>query len=191
MISQGKIDEKSTENRPKIDPGAILKRSEGSGAVRGRRGTWPRASQTHPSRSKSDLGTLWAAQDCHQECPGSGRRASRRRPDDSRTHPKLVLNVNPCANTSHDECLSFLAPRARALMWQKHSSCRCFVRFGRGEHRTGTRSETSQKTIIFDHQNRAWDRPSHPKSSPSAHVRAEKRSMSARSQAIFSRERLA
>ena len=61
----------------------------------------------------------------------------------------------------------------------------CFVRVG-GSHESGrTSGDEARKSMLFGLQNRRRGRPGDPKSSASALGRAKKRSMSARSIAIF------
>ena len=61
----------------------------------------------------------------------------------------------------------------------------CFVRVG-GSHESGrTSGDEARKSTLFGLQNRRRGRPGDPKSSASALGRAKKRSMSARSIAIF------
>ena len=66
-----------------------------------------------------------------------------------------------------------------------HAPTQCFIRVGRS-HESGRMSgDEARKSMLFGLQNRRRGRPGDPKSSASALGRAKKRSMSARSIAIF------
>ena len=79
----------------------------------------------------------------------------------------------------------FFGFSGKTVIFKTRAPTQCFVRVG-GSHESGrTSGDEARKSMLFGLQNRRRGRPGDPKSSASALGRAKKRSMSARSIAIF------
>ena len=178
MKNRSQTDRKST----KIDENLILGGFGRSKPFRGRAGT----------RSGRDSDDCKPPQSRSWDAPGEPRKRFKSCPGRCRDALRQPWNF-VLARSVYQALSNALAGRFFDVFVSLRESARlkiraptqCFVRVG-GSHESGrTSGDEARKSTLFGLQNRRRGRPGDPKSSASARGRAKKRSMSARSIAIF------
>ena len=181
MKNRSQTDRKST----KIDENLILGGFGRSKPFRGRAGTrsgrdWDDCKPPQ-GRSWDAPGEPKAARKRFKSCPGRSRDALRQPWNFVLARSVYQALSNALAGRFFDVFVS-LRESSRLKI---RAPTQCFVRVG-GSHESGrTSGDEARKSMLFGLQNRRRGRPGDPKSSASALGRAKKRSMSARSIAIF------
>ena len=137
------------------------------------------------NRPKTDLGTPRASQERPTASQIRPRDGFETLPDRLGTLSERVWSFEHCRTPSPNDFFTFFGDRAHTPMCFLYQFLQCFVGFGRSSSKTRATVENPGKSSRFGLRNRARGRPSDPKSSSGAPVRAPKREKRARSSSIF------
>ena len=183
--NRSEIDEKPSPIDQKINQKALL---DGFGRQR----PFRRRVGTRSGRARD---APKPAQEQSRDAPGTPRAAGRRpraspgRSEDDLKRVQSDVGARTARQAPSDASsgrffVVFVLTR-EAPMCCSYQFLQCFVGFERSKERTRTRSENARKSRRSGLQNRAWERPGDPKSSPGGPVRATKREKVTRSSAFF------